>query len=613
MIILIAGKEATIKEGLSIDYTVENRLFLGRDGYTLDITFPLKDCPGNVAIFGRINRKDVAKKNISFDCTIISRFITIEGAIIVTKITETEVTCQFAQGRCAHTAADPFENVYINNLELGEAWMTMALNTPIEAVAGYGAGKIGVALPWINTGYPEANNNQVVIENGEMKWKNPDTTGNWKLSVQPWLIKVARAICVAVGYNCDFSKWENSRYRDLIMCNTLPASWGDFKIAHTLPKWTVTEFFEKLELFMGCIFEFDNKRKTVTMSFISDTYQTIAPVRLNNIVDEYSVEVSAEGNNNCEYIGQKRLLYKDTGHELANYYSCDWFIDSASAVEYDTIEQATISCKRHDQIIPPNDWKEVYYPGAGYLIHAKDVDTYFVHRSIGTELVDVSSTNSNKKRYTQVYVPQAVNIAGAGSVESDDVTTEEVEFVPACVRDTYVGEGLDSGYMLHLSPGAEVYSAVDENNNSYVNISWDDTSIRQPLAAALIEEAKEDEAPSYYDVVHVAFWSADRASSASLRYPVVDHVDLMQNWDYKLYPNYSLRLYGATSYRATFPEVDKTHKVKFSWLGDSIPDPRAIFHVCGKRYICEKITAKITETGLSQLFEGEFWEIIEKA
>ena len=56
MKILVNGMEAAVRSDLSFDYVIENRLFLGRDGYTLDITFPLRECPENQDIFGHINR-----------------------------------------------------------------------------------------------------------------------------------------------------------------------------------------------------------------------------------------------------------------------------------------------------------------------------------------------------------------------------------------------------------------------------------------------------------------------------------------------------------------------------------------------------------------------------
>ena len=45
MIIYVNNQPVTLKAGSSFDYVYENRLFLGRDGYTLTLSFPLKDCP----------------------------------------------------------------------------------------------------------------------------------------------------------------------------------------------------------------------------------------------------------------------------------------------------------------------------------------------------------------------------------------------------------------------------------------------------------------------------------------------------------------------------------------------------------------------------------------
>ncbi|MGM9860298.1 MAG: hypothetical protein ACI31C_06030, partial [Muribaculaceae bacterium] len=367
-----------------------------------------------------------------------------------------------------------------------------------------------------------------------------------------------------------------------------------------------TEFFEKLELFLGCLFDFDNRRKTITMSFISDTYSRVEPVRLDNITDEYDVEVSAEGNSNCEYIAQKRLTYKDAGHEMSKYYSCDWFIENAITKEtFSDLESALRVCKRQALIIDGEVGNIKYY-NAGSLIYAEDVDTYFVHRSIGTEPV---KTYDKKTKYSQVYVAQPVNLFGAGCPDSEDMSSEEIDFVPACVRDTYVSVDLDNGYMLHLSPGDEAYSEQDEYGESYPNLSWDDTSIRQPLAAAMLESG-EKSTPSYYSVIYVAFWMG--INDANPRpYPIVDRAVITQDWEYIPYPDCSMRLYGDTSYRAAFPKVDPSRKFKFKWLGDKIPNPRAMFYISGKRYVCEKITATITENGMSQLLEGEFWAVIE--
>jgi len=52
-------------------------------------------------------------------------------------------------------------------------------------------------------------------------------------------------------------------------------------------------------------------------------------------------------------------------------------------------------------------------------------------------------------------------------------------------------------------------------------------------------------------------------------------------------------------------------KYTFSFLSDSIPDPRAVFFIEGSKYICEKITATFHEdTGKSQLLKGVFYKVI---
>ena len=67
MQIYVDNKLAALKQGTSFEYVSENRMFSGSDGYTLTITFPLKDCPQNLAIFGHINLADVSAGKVIFD------------------------------------------------------------------------------------------------------------------------------------------------------------------------------------------------------------------------------------------------------------------------------------------------------------------------------------------------------------------------------------------------------------------------------------------------------------------------------------------------------------------------------------------------------------------
>ena len=99
MQIYINNQLAALKQGTSFEYVSENRLFSGSDGYTLTITFPLKDCPQNQKIFGHINRADVSAGKVIFDCEIRDKSFYRFGCITITEINESEVKTQFLDGR----------------------------------------------------------------------------------------------------------------------------------------------------------------------------------------------------------------------------------------------------------------------------------------------------------------------------------------------------------------------------------------------------------------------------------------------------------------------------------------------------------------------------------
>ena len=119
MQIFINHQLAAIKRDSTFDFVAENRYFSGADSYTLAITFPLKDCPQNLAIFGHINRKDIVAQHLLFDCEIRDKAFVQYGSITITEINDTEVKCQFLEGRSVQNYAITFDEIYINEMTLG--------------------------------------------------------------------------------------------------------------------------------------------------------------------------------------------------------------------------------------------------------------------------------------------------------------------------------------------------------------------------------------------------------------------------------------------------------------------------------------------------------------
>lgn len=188
MEIRINGKQAALKKGTSFDYVAENRLFSGSDGYTRSITFPLKDCPENIAIFGNINRKDVSKSRVIFDCEIRDRGFYKFGFVTITEITATEVKVQFLEGRSEQNFDTTFDDIFINELDLGTPDGCND-SRPEYAWNPYMQGMKCVALPWVNDGSGNIQNlPDYDKDTGYYSW-NKDCRGR---SWQPYLLYIAK-------------------------------------------------------------------------------------------------------------------------------------------------------------------------------------------------------------------------------------------------------------------------------------------------------------------------------------------------------------------------------------------------------------------------------------
>lgn len=633
MIVIVNNRKAVIKSGSSIDYVSENRLFLGRDSYTLSISFPLADCPQNREIFGHLERIDVPKELLTFDCVIQDKMLSVAGSLRVTAVSQSEITAQFAAGRCEQVLTDPFEDTYINELDLGQPRYLNASDISVKnawLIGRWTRFSEAVALPWVNESYPVPPNNDAVYdsESNSYSWSSETKQLSW----QPYLLVIAKRICEAVGYDYDFSQWENSDFKYLIICNTLPAAWDIPQYARALPHWTVTEFFEKLELLMLGEFDFDHRAKSVSFGFSKDILNDIPDVKISDIVDSYSVEISHDDDSNCEYLGVKRLAYKECSYSLWNYYSCDWFVSSHQPRIYPTLQELLQRNQRqlltdragHPYVVYGDDnsvsdglrpGDELERRGAGSasdLLYAADVDTFFVFRSIGVESVgsyfDVGAFTVNV--YCQKYIIQPVNVFGSGTPDSDDVDNAEIEFVPPCIMET----DDDHGDMMFLSI-SDYDEANDGNGQSIddrLNSIGKEPPVTQPKAAAAIEAGEKQEQSEYFDVIYIGFWDGSMPAPGKMPYPITDRVVVTHDWTYSLMPFADMRLTGPQRKIASqIPMINPNQKYKFSFLADAIPNPRAIFHICGQRYLCEKITATITENGVSQLLKEEFYPLID--
>ena len=556
MHIYVNNKLAALKKGTSFEYVSENRLFSGSDGYTLTITFPLKGCPENITIFGHINRADVAAKKVIFDCEIRDKGFYKFGSITITEISETEVKTQFLEGRSEQNFDKTFDKVYINELDLGTPPTVYKSGiTPANAWYPENSGCKCVALPWVNDYSGNIQNkaehivDDAVQNRSHYEWSE-DTTG---LSWQPYLLYITKKICEAVGYTADFSKWEEvEEYKYLLICNTLPHAWYMPAFANALPHWTVEEYFEKLELFLGGEFDFDHRGKRITFAFTQATLAAKRPVCLEDVVEEHSTEVKVD-DDRCEYLESKNLVYKDCDHEMWKFYYCD---------------------------------------------------AYFVIRPVSRQQVVEWRGNIIYVYYRYKCRLQPVNLFGGRIVsEDEDAEQVEIEFVPAWVDDTEE----KYGRVLFLS-----FSGYDEDTNT-TSEDDNDHPFQKTHTVSSLEAGEKEKKSEYYDRIYIGWYDGSNYYQGSrLPYPNVENIVIADDWSNFSYAHFSLRINDRQIRRGQIiHNIEPKMKTTFKFLSDNIPDVRSVFLIRGKRYVCEKMTATFTENGMSQLIKGVFYPIVE--
>lgn len=657
MEIIINGKQAVLKKNTSFDYISENRMFTGSDSYTLTITFPLKDCPQNIAIFGHIYRQDVAKSKVVFDCDIRDKGFFKSGSITITQISETEVKTQFLEGRSEQNFDDTFDDIYLNQLNLGYASAEERnpnVYYPEEVWHDSYPGTNWVALPWVNNTSGNLQNSVTKDENGNWVWAN---TG-FIITYQPFLLYILNKICEAVGYTGDFRSIENSKYQYLLICNTLPWTWGAYNFAIALPHWTLTEFFEELELLMGGEFAINHKAKIIGFEFSHKIARKTQPVRIDKVVNKYTVDVSRD--NNSEYRGVVNLGYAENDDRMWPYKSCQWYIheNKKNAKVFATLDELLLFASELKEC-GIEEWSSGRRHGTSYtrgypngtdghrLFYAADVDTYFIMWCYKSEFVTsfhswATDSDLNYYKYTNRLMP--VNQFGKNYVDKE---AEEVEMniVPVWIDET--DENLGRCFFMECGEMGSAISWTEEtdedgnttssgtnsggrilggsrtgSNESGHTYEVDETdynngALAQTKAGKAIAKGEKEKSDSYFDKIYVGFYDGVDRRPGKMPKPVVDSIEITDEFGVIEAP-YSLRINkteevddNGQSTKFVYL-IDSKKKFNFSFLSDEIPDPRAIYYIDGGKYVCEKLTATFHEsTGKSQLIKGVFYKVLE--
>lgn len=595
MNIIIDNKEAVLKKGSSFDFIAENRFFTGADSYSLSITFPLRGCQRNLDIFGHINRKDCNLDRLLLDCEIHDKDFHRYGSVSIVEISETEVKTQFLEGRSVRNYYSSMDEIYINELNLPSLMTEVHHSTSFylrhynkqKQDEAQGTAYLGfVCLPWVNnTSGNIQNGMRYVSSTNDFVYSGGGMGEYAEISGQPFLVEVIRQVLMNTRYDFDISAIENSDWSNVIVCNTLPLAWELYNMQYILPHWTISEFLEQVELFLNGEFIIDEKSGKMKFCFNQNTLENMKSIVIDKVIDSHKVEISSAEDVQNSYIEQKNLAYAECSHQMWKFYSCDWLKKQVACYTWNTFNDMKQNLNRYLDYV--GKMTHAYFRRLHYCTA---LDTFFVLRCVRTAVI-----NDVVHQYLRI---QPINEFGKRIIdEREDAEVTQMGIVPVCIDHT----DDTHGDMIFIDCGE--YGADTED---------DDSDKLQTPIVNILSAGEIDKREEYFDKLYVGFFDGYYNKYApQLPRAEVDPVEVSPSNTLRT-SHFSMRLSGpfAPDSRTPAHEVDHSMKFTFTFLADAVPDVRSIFLIHGKKYLAEKITATISENGLSQQMKMVAYRLI---
>lgn len=615
MKILVNGKQAVLKEGSSFEYRSENPLFTDAEDYSLEIEFPMKDCPQNILIFGALHVKGVDISTVSFPCEIITASFDKTGILTITEVGSEVVKGQFLEGMSTDRFSTGGLDMYIDEIDF----------SLIDGTNG-------------DSSYVMSDDHFVDLPVWD---KDEDKIFSLFADSLPvlrhiYLHEVVDWIAFQSGMDVDLSAIESSAvYQRLVVCNTTdhvkyvsdvfdgPSVDGFYfmDIEKTLPHWTVREFFQELAKMFTCKAVFDGSRNSVKFLPISNLIGSSGNVNIN-VLDDFAVETQ-----DSEDKVRKAVEFKFPDDcNPNNVNSCPWI--------YDYIEHLKVV-----QLIT----QEQYNPT--WLAQHPYADNVWYRRSRLYECVS--------------------NIAGVYGIvteitKRDDLTQfgNQLHFIKFEVLNQYWNE--DGAEELKMYPANLEWKRILRHLDKWETIGRDgygvpgyvdtEATFANPYKMPVVSVAKYSPTEQLLDNQWV--WSAGelveegspKAEIKGIALVIVNgqstsdgsHLNT-RKWEPQIGTEYAQETITATEgivpdyyqgiqeYQYSMtpgmwsvvgsatpepPQVDETKLYRYKFLSKTLPDPKAIYVIKGKEYACLRLTAHFTVDGMSELIEGEFYEIV---
>lgn len=597
MKILVNGKQAVLKKGSSFEYHSENPLFTEAEDYSFDIEFPMKDCPQNILIFGALHVKGVDISTVSFPCEIITESFDKTGILAITEVGDAVVKGQFLEGMSQQNFASGLPDVYLTELDFSD-WD--ASNLGGDALDDYVFDHMRYEDGWAAMPVINKKTGEKTITDSNRRGYGYDNNIYCRCVYLYKLLDMVGRVC---NYTVDMAALTAIPMFDKVVVanqRVMNMNQGGIRpLKLCLPRWKVKELFEEVGKFFGCIAVDDSVNRTVKFVSYNDLQDRsiVGSVSLE-VNDDFEVEVvDSEG----KYIGSK--LYKLPNEVDEDHLDYCPGVDTALGVSKVNITLSQLLSKidraRQGYTDGKLDQTKLYYisdKGVYAVITECEEKTIFLPDSPG----------STGPGWFQQF--RVINQNDVGKIPSGD----DLRVLPCPLAPI-----VNNMFQTWTIPILEI------PEDPVILEGWSTTAdVRE-----IIKNYDKEEDSLYYDKLWVVLieGSIDTSEPGVIWDGYQPHVRKREVLSLLYQYSTDFYYYAASLHEFSYNlnpsdpsirnqgkmlKVDETKLYRYKFLSKTLPDPKAIYIIKGKRYACLRLTAHFTVDGMSDLIEGEFYEIV---
>lgn len=650
--LIIDGVEVVLPQGFATTVKRENSFFTKNGEYTYDCQLSL-DNDTNRRLYGflqRLNKTEAVRTKrpatLMADGKVYCR-----GTEVITGWTDEQVSVQIVAG---NSELNYFigDSLKIEFLDLGEIQgdiITPFSQANISSNPNYPT--VDYCLPTVYDQTANVFYNLYIARGfyGEAMPKLIEYTGepisrdesgayvhnvqvNQQLRPQPFLCAIVRRLIQALGYTIGENQLEQTQYKKMFLVNTRNTK----KYAEMLSGWTVQDFLEEVENICNVCFLVDNIERRVDILQKSAYYANCRVVPLQNVVDEYELEVQEDSdaewsNSDISYdlpdnsVYRKLRLNKDlkSAANIAEYPSFPFNVGRVvNAYSRRTIYKDTSTGRLYIMRHIPKD--NDYYRNEGTMLQRVYAGTY---PDLSVVLLDSTALDPYFLSWRTLSEEEGAEYGNAPSYEEVDQLADleregssgtlELKLKPAPMAlipsylywQTFQGKG--SGWEC-LRPGMNNIVSIPAVSEVETVPPSETTDDEEPQTFQNYIENYESPAETSAGDLYCAFYAGlqqHRHSYLPQAHTDAYHamqVDEFQHTKVDNYPSSvntetfegSLRLQDidAEVYGGVY-RVDTSRQITFETYDPNMADPRAVYVIRNKRYVCRDIEETITAKG----------------